>query len=170
MKRLILSFFLCLPGLAIAGPFGTQMGDVPDKYPDLARVPENLFSTTAVPKPHSRLDSYRLGFYQGGLDRVVAFTEYERDAEGRKAAPLFNSLRKDLTEKYGKPARSGGNMFGSLWTKGMTVWEGDLPDDLARIILALHSGDGVKSSVSLIYIYRNLPSLEEQEKMDRETL
>lgn len=155
---------------ALGGPFGTQMGDGQDKYPDLKRAPHNLFETSRVPRPHSRLDNYHLGFSRDGLDRVMAFSEFRRDPEGVKAFPLFESLRKDLTEKYGKPARNHGNMTGSAWTKFMNVWEGDLPADLARIILSLRSEDGTTSSVTLIYIYKNLPDREQQEKLDRDAL
>lgn len=157
-------------GAANAGPFGTQMGDAPEKYPDLARASHGFFETSRVPKPHSELHNYQLGFSATGLDRVMAFSEFPRDPEGRKGTPLYSSLLRSLSEKYGKPARSQGNMAGSVWTKAMSVWEGDLPSDLARIILALRSEDGSTSSVTLLYVYRNLPSREEQKKLDQEAL
>lgn len=166
------AFALCLSGggVSSAGPFGTQMGDGPEKYPDLAKAPHGFYETSHVPRPHSELHNYQLGFTAGALDRVMAFSEFPRDPEGRKGLPLYNGLLRALSEKYGKPARSHGNMAGSAWTKAMTVWEGDLPADLSRIILALRSEDGSTSSVTLLYIYRNLPGKDEQEKLDREAL
>lgn len=173
--RKSLLFFICMtlltaPAGSLAGPFGTAMGDAPEKYGNLKRSRHNLYDAERIPMPHSGLDRYQLGFGKTGLDRVVAFTDYEQDPEGVKATPLYQDLRKALTEKYGKPSATEGNMAGSRWTKGMAVWDKELPADLGKIILSIRSDNGRDSIVTIIYIYKNLPTPEQAYKDDLEVL
>lgn len=155
---------------ACAGPFGTNMGDTPEKYENLNRINNLYYKTFSVPKPHSRLNNYMLGFAENGLARVIGYTEFDADYEGVKAGGLYQALQKALIKKYGNPSYTGGTMPGAAWTRAMGVWDKDLPENIKRITLALYSLDGVKSRVDVFYVYKNNPTPEEWDKMDEEAL
>lgn len=155
---------------ALAGPFGTQMGDQPEKFGEMQRANNLYYQTLNVPKPHSRIGNYLLGFTDSGLARVIGYTEFEADPSGARGASLFQSLQKALIRKYGQPAATAGRQPGSAWTRGLATWDKNLPDNIRRITLSFYSEDGVKSRVDVFYVYNNNPSPEEWDKLDEEAL
>lgn len=172
LKILTLAITICMLcwQISLAGPFGTEMGDARDKYKGLKNSGNLYYEAFEVPRPHSRLSRYLLGFSKTGLSRVIGFTEFERDAEGYKGLALYRSLLKALTEKYGEPGSTGGNISGSYWTKGMATWDRNLPDNLKSIMLSLYSQDGYNSRLDVFYVYKNNPTAEEWEQLDKEAL
>lgn len=157
-------------GASFAGPFGTEMGDAPEKFKDLKRVNNLYYEAVDIPRAHSRISHYLLGFSKTGLSRLIGYTQFDNDYEGARALSLYRLLHKTLAEKYGEPSATGGNMSGAIWTKGMCVWDKDLPHNLKSVTLAAYSPDGVKSRVDVFYVYKNNPTPEEWEELDREAL
>ena len=118
-----ITFTLCLCLLftqAYAGPFGTEMGDKPEKFGktfnDLS--PERGIRVTP-PKQHSTFTIYELRFADDGLASVTALSDYyKRDRFASGAKSDYATLKKQLTEKYGQPLKEP-SIFpkASIWAK-----------------------------------------------------
>lgn len=174
MKKILLAlFFVIFPACVLAGPFGTQMGAKPGQFSGLKDAPPdfgvNTYETRTIPKPHYSLNRYVLGFDSAGLERVVAFTDFE-NMDGRSAKALYNELETQLAEKYGTPGNYGTRENSGDYRYWYAVWEKDLPDDLAKIYLSIRVASAARLRVAIIYVYRNAPDAEEIKKRNKEAL
>lgn len=174
MKIITVLFLLALfPSLAMGGPFGTQMGMKPGQFSQLREAPPdfgvNTFETKAIPKPHYSLNRYVLGFDSQGLERIVAFTDFE-NIDGRSAKALYNELEGQLAEKYGAPGNYGTRENSGDFRHWYAVWEKDLPDDLAKIYLSIRNASAARARVAIIYVYKNAPDADEIKKRNMEAL
>ncbi len=174
MKKLFLVlFFVFLPGYVFAGPFGTQMGAKPEQFSGLKDAPPdfgvNTYETRNIPKPHYSLGRYVLGFDASGLERVVAFSDFE-NMDGRSAKALYNELETQLAEKYGKPGNYGTRENSGDYRYWYAVWEKNLPDDLAKIYLSIRVASAARLRVAIIYVYKNAPDAKEIKRRNREAL
>lgn len=174
MKTISILLLLALfPFSALAGPFGTQMGAKPDQFGQLKDAPPdfgvNTFETRSIPKPHYSLNRYVLGFDAQGLERVVAFTDFE-NLDGRSAKSLYNELEGQLAEKYGTPGNYGTRENSDDFRHWYAVWDKDLPDDLAKIYLSIRNASAARARVAIIYVYKNAPDADEIKKRNKEAL
>lgn len=185
-----ITFTLCLCLLftqAYAGPFGTEMGDKPEKFGktfnDLS--PERGIRVTP-PKQHSTFTIYELRFADDGLASVTALSDYyKRDRFASGAKSDYATLKKQLTEKYGQPQiteylKSGGiydkdsEFAASLYYKErfhFATWSNNLPDNLIEITLGIMGVSSDSVILGLVYKYKNHPNLEKsKEKIQQDAL
>lgn len=191
---LSLTCCLCLACLAHAGPFGTEMGQTPEQFTGLTEIQfkgprakvHSLYRTETLPKMNPIFERYILLFGKDGLARVLAFSKpYINDGFGKQLQENFNTLKTQLTKKYGKPEEFDFLKNGSLWTKDRdfvmgihknerflaAYWENDLPDNLARIALETNAASPTSSDLVLIYEYKNFKDMvEEVEKQAEDAL
>ena len=179
MKKLLASLVCvcCWITIAVAGPFGTEMGDRPEKFSGMIKYDDH-YETSEVPSPHSLLKSYSLEFTKSSeLFAVSGITAlYLNDITGVEVQTAYDQLKKDLISKYGKPVvqealdsrsslRSNDQFslgiykkertHSSFWVDGIT---GKLPDDLYSIALMIVTPRGEKDpAVILRYSYKNEP-------------
>lgn len=180
MARAFLSvlFLLLLAAPAWAGPFGTEMGDKPEKYQIF--VDSGYFKLAkTMPKQHSAFDQYFLCFGAEGLEAVSGSTEKSTNIQ--EILKSYETLKAELQKKYGDPADmheylSSEKEFqeqiellkGALSgeRKHETVWNKNLPDNLADIKLWVAAdSDRKKLGVMLLYRYKNFKS-DNQRNMD----
>lgn len=194
MVALALGCFFSLAGLAVAGPFGTEMGQTPEQFTGLKEIEftgpraeiHSLYRTETLPKMNPIFERYILLFGRNGLARVLAYSKsYMDDSFGQQLQEKFNTLKRQLTKKYGKPEEANFLKDGSLWTKSRdfvmginknervlaAFWENDLPDNLASIVLKADAASPTSSFLVLIYEYKNFKDMvEEIEKRGEDAL
>ena len=146
MKSFILFAALCsglMTNSAYAGPFGTEMGDKPEKFESLTPVvPGYRYITNTLPKTHTDFSKYQLSFAPSGLAFVGAFTDEKFDE--KQAKKNLTEIKKQLIEKYGQPQED---------KEIFVMWKDNLPNGLASIILATLKKD-FKHRIELRYLYK----------------
>lgn len=187
MAALALGCFFSLAGMAVAGPFGTEMGQKPDQFTNLERVEisgplEKVFSlyiTDTLPKMNPLFQKYHLIFGKDGLARIDASSEtYKDDAYGVHVRNSYDIIKKQLIKKYGEPKSYDFLRKDSIWTRekdfviGLykgerhlsSIWKTNLPDNISRILLLVHGNSPEESYLSLAYEYKNYDEI--QKKID----
>lgn len=178
---MLLCFFLAAP--AWAGPFGTEMGDTPEKFADLKKRETQrgeMYTTVNPPQKHAAFVSYYLIFYDSvGLARVMATTRaYTDDAYGTAVKSAYGTLKAQLTEKYGKPECVESLNTGSIWNQPQyfttsinknerehkSLWLDALPDNLESVTLEVQTLDNSTTYVRLNYAYKNMKEVREKAK------
>lgn len=198
MRSVLIIFSLAcclgLAGLAQAGPFGTEMGQKPEQFTGLEKIEfkgpraeiHSLYRAHTLPKMNPIFDRYILLFGRTGLARVLAYSKpYMNDSFGNQLQENFNTLKRQLTKKYGKPEEFDFLKDGSLWNKSRDFvmgihknervlaasWENNLPDNLDAIMLKAEADSPTNSSLVLIYEYKNFKDMvEEIEKAAEDAL
>lgn len=194
MAVLTLGCFFSLAGLAVAGPFGTEMGQTPEQFKDLkkeevkgpAAEVYSSYTTDTLPKMNPIFVQYTLVFGKEGLAKVIAHTEiFKDDRYGKQVQEDYATLLNQLTKKYGKPKKYDFLKDGSYWNKDKdfvmglytgerslaAFWEKNLPDNIAGISLLVNGSSPVHSYLSLIYEYKNFAALaDEIEKAAQDAL
>lgn len=180
----LLSAFMFFASLSYAGPFGTTMGDSPDKYTDLKNTKTNQFGieryqTTKMPKIHSSFEEYILDFGSTGLVSVMAVSEiFDNDRAGIKARNTYDTLKKQLSEKYGIPLVGEMLSPSSIWKKENEFiasivhnervhgcqWEENLPDNLKEIQLIIYGESYDRARVVINYKYINIDEVNKMQK------
>ena len=169
----LLCLFLAVP--AWAGPFGTEMGDSPDKFADLEKIEQHgwleAYSTSKPPQKHSDFEYYMFGFYEAGLVIVIATTrDFSDDNYGFGAKAQYYDIKKQLTDKYGKPVSTEKLNAGSIWDGPRefatsinvhdrvhkSVWLDKLPDNLESIKLEVLAKNKSTTYVQLHYVYKDM--------------
>lgn len=171
---LIIIFFI-FTASSIAGPFGTDMGDKKDKFHGLRQMNDGGYQTQSIPKPNPIFENYLLYFENSGLHTIKAASKSYSRAELNSAKVCYSNLENSLTEKYGAPSDSTANLSYVEKSKlpPVTIWNKNLPDNLASIELVLYSG-GQQNIVLLTYIYkngqekRNIDALKKKEQQTRQ--
>lgn len=180
-----LALLLCLFWVAPvwAGPFGTEMGDSPEKFTGLEKYGQHwgldVYITANPPQKHSSFEKYIFGFHEAKLAIIVATTQdYGDDRYGYTARSKYDIVKKQLTEKYGKPLCSESLNVGSIWdqpqdfstsinknerTHGCT-WRKELPDNLESIHLQIATKNRNTTYLVLRYAYKNIVNAREKKK------
>lgn len=187
----LLSAFMFFASLSYAGPFGTTMGDSPDKYTDLKNTKTNQFGierylTSKMPKMHSSFENYLLDFGNAGLVSVVAVSEiFDNDRAGIRIRNSYDTLKKQLSEKYGSPLVLEMLSPNSIWKKENEFinsivhnervhgcqWEKNLPDNLKEIKLMIYGESHDRARILLSYKYINIDEVNKmQEKNEKDSL
>lgn len=187
----LLSVFMFFASLSYAGPFGTTMGDSPDKYTDLKNTKTNQFGierylTSKMPKMHSSFENYLLDFGNAGLVSVVAVSEiFDNDRAGIRVRNSYDTLKKQLSEKYGSPRVLEMLSPNSIWKKENEFinsivhnervhgcqWEKNLPDNLKEIKLMIYGESHDRARILLSYKYINIDEVNKmQEKNEKDSL
>lgn len=188
MAVLTLGCFFSLAGLAVAGPFGTEMGQTPEQFTGLKKVdvptPEagvySKYLTEIMPKPNPDFSLYSLIFGHDGLAKVIAASKiFKNDRHGGAIIGKYEEIKNQLTKKYGVPKSYDFLKEDSIWKNNkdflmgiktkdrilQAVWRNDnLPDNIFSILLkvgALSSDTGV---IYLSYEYKNFSSITEEMK------
>lgn len=190
MAILTLGCFFALAGLAVAGPFGTEMGQKPEDFQDLEKINESGYSTsyftTNVPKQNSFFTGYGLTFGKNGLALVIGTSDsYENDAYGTHVKKDYEILKNQLTKKYGKPESFDFLKSQSIWNKDRdfamsllknerkleSFWVENLPDNIASIHLRATASSPTETSFRLVYEYKNFDEIrKEKDKASRDSL
>ena len=180
---LLVCLFLVTP--AWAGPFGTEMGDKPEKFSNLKNIEKykeiNVYSTANPPQKHASFDKYDLLFDDdAGLVIVLATTQdYRDDRYGHAAKSEYKMLKAQLTKKYGKPTCAEWLNVGSIWNQPqyfavsinknerqhLCVWSDDLSDDLEGVELEIKAINSSTTHVVLQYTYKNMEKVREKAKV-----
>lgn len=186
MAALMFGLFFCLSGLALAGPFGTEMGQTPEQFTNLKTIkvtgPKaaiySLYSTDTLPKMNDTFNHYTLLFGKHGLAKVVASSKiYPNDEYGIHVREEYETLKKQLIKKYGKPKSYDLLKKGSIWKEDnefvmairckdrvlASLWENNLPNNLKSILLEVNAGllpDDTQ--LTLGYEYENFHSIAEE--------
>lgn len=194
MAVLTFCCFFSLVGWAVAGPFGTEMGQKPEQFTSLKEIEVpgpnaeiySFYETDTLPKMNTFFDRYKLLFGKNGLARVTAFSKiYKDDGYGYQVQEIFYLLKKQLTKKYGKPKSYDFLEKGSKWNKDKdfimainsgerdlaAVWKTDLPNNIASIVLEVKAQSPTSSYLSLVYKYKNYRAImQEIEKTAEDAL
>lgn len=157
---LIFAILAIFSGRSLAGPFGTNMDDPPEKYgSDLKKYGERIFRTEDVPKKHPLLPSYDLWFKDGKLFKVEAFSQYYPSYD--EALKVYETLQKQLIGKYG-PFKLDESSFGGAFNKKgpmkkVCAWaDGQFGENIREIDMDLQEFNH-KFGIRLIYKYENAP-------------
>lgn len=182
---------LLISTVSYAGPFGTRMGEPKDDFSNLTQIETNkpgieMYYTSHMPKRHSLFQQYILTFGDAGLVSVSAISKaFDNDRAAKGALRAYDSLKKQLTEKYGKPESLEFFRPDGIWKKdgdfAMSLlrnerqhacdWTNNLPDDLKliRLMVIGESSDCVK--VGLLYEYTNVDMAKAiQENIEKDSL
>lgn len=195
MAALVLGCFFSLAGLAVAGPFGTEMGQTPEQFKNLQKIERptpredvyTIYSTTVMPKTNDTFSNYTLLFGKNGLAKVLASSSsYTNDRYGTKAREEYEKVKKQLTKKYGEPKSYDFLKDGSIWDKdnefAIAIWKEDrvlasgwvnnLPDNLNNILLKVGVGRAPgDTQLTLGYEYNNFRAImEEADKKSEDAL
>ena len=105
-KSAVASLAVCLlaANSALAGPFGTSMGDSADRFEGARAVAENVYITASMPQNEPGFNGYMLNFTDGALSAVSAFAD--DDAAQENFLMLFTSTMEKLINAYGEPAEN----------------------------------------------------------------
>lgn len=185
----VLTFAISLT--AQAGPFGTHMGQPKEDFQGLSPIKSGNpgieeFVTSEVPKKHTLFKRYILNFGNAGLVSIAGETKiFDNDRAATAGRAAYETLKKQLTEKYGKPENFENMSPDGIWKKDsefamsilknerthICVWKKDLPDDLKSINLLLVANSSDSVSVGLLYHYKNVDQVKEnQEKIEKDSL
>ncbi|MBD5416867.1 MAG: hypothetical protein HDR50_04250 [Desulfovibrio sp.] len=102
------AFFLCLSGIAQAGPFGTEMVQKPEQFTGLKKVEVagsgadiyTFYTTDTLPKTNPLFESYTLLFGKNGLAKVIATNKtYANYSYGNQVQEEYSTLKEQLTKK-----------------------------------------------------------------------
>ena len=181
----LLCLFLTVP--AWAGPFGTEMGDSPDKFADLKKLEQyegmSLYRAFNLPQKHSSFTSYILAFGDDGLAMIMASTkDYEDDHYGNTAKSEYNNVKEQLTKKYGRPVSVERLNTGSIWNepryfatsinknerRHKSLWFDNLPDNLESVELEVRATNSGVTYLQLHYLYKNMVKAREKAKAANE--
>lgn len=159
------------------------MGDKPEKFSNLTKTREGSYHTKKMPKEHSLLDEYILNFADDGLYEVYGITDsINNDAYGIKAKGIYNKLKAQLTEKYGKPICAEKLFHNSIWKDendfSMSIFKNErvhfcewskekLKDNLELIKVAIIKRGQYSLAVGIVYKYINSLNVEKQ-KLSKE--
>lgn len=153
MKASVFSLLLCaslISAPAFAGPFGTEMGDKPEKFKSLMEViPGFSYGATSLPKTHTEFSSYSLFFAPSGLAFINASTGDKFDE--KKAKKKTVEIKKQLIEKYGSPAED---------KEQFVIWNKNLPANIESIILMCYKKE-FQYRIELKYWYKNFKEYKE---------
>lgn len=134
-----------------AGPFGTEMGDAPEKFGVSQGKAGEMKETIKIPEPNPSFVAYEVGFVDNGLMRVTAYSKpYNLNA----ATILKEKIENELRQIYGKPSNSSSILSAKADLDKTSptnvrnqmikiansippfcIWKGKLPDDIESIIL-----------------------------------
>lgn len=189
--RALLFAMLLFAMPAMAGPFGTNMGDKLEKFPGATASGDTPFwySIAKVPKPHSSFESYLAGIHpEIGLAVIVGISHtFRNDRFGTSVRTAFDSLKKQLDSIYGDGKLLDGLRYGSIW-KGDNEWvaaiknnertyscywtksnKSKFKDNIEGIMLTVRAQTGDSAYIVLRYEYENMDifqSLSEQSEKD----
>lgn len=117
MKISAIVFSLCMiPGVAVSGPFGIDMGTPLSNLESTEQG--NKIVLDSVPNPHPDFDTYvAWGANSTGTCLVMAISSFfENDAYGTKVRSSYEKFKSALTAKYGPPILSVDRLaVGALW-------------------------------------------------------
>jgi len=179
---------LFFPNNIYCGPFGTDMGDKKEKFKDLKPYTEQgiegeNFKTFLLPKNHSLFEQYILTFGSSGLARIICVTPILRDdSYGFTAIKRYDTLKNQLSKKYGSPEVKEFLQPGSIWKEPnnfaisiqkkervhFSRWDNISKDNLSSISLGIISQGFNSLAVVLEYRYNNFKDLENQKTKSEE--
>lgn len=174
--------FHALP--ALAGPFGTNMGDGLDKFPVAERIAEFTYLTKNVPEPHPQFTRYVLSIHPlTGLYAVTGYAEFHAgDTEGAKVKENFARLLKTFVGLHGEgfylnapgwdkkdssfiPMLYNGNISHKyLWGRG----RGKLDDSVKDAVLFIFAYQADSACIAIRYQYKNMEELLIRGAMSRQ--
>ncbi|WP_302413144.1 hypothetical protein [uncultured Desulfovibrio sp.] len=180
---LIAIFFAVTP--AFAGPFGTEMGDPPSKFEGTLNA-NNVIKDAKLPKQHSAFNYYELTFVNGGLATILAASpDFTNDRYGSGVRSTYDTLKEQLTSKYGKPVTIEQLKSGSIWNKDSefvasiykheryhgSIWNKDLGDNLIEIKLLVTATSSSNATLAILYRYKNATEIDKnKEKSEKDAL
>lgn len=188
MGGLTLGCFFVLGGLAMAGPFGTEMGQTPEQFTNLKKVevpsPEagiyTKYLTETMPKMNPDFALYSLIFGKDGLAKIIAASKvFKNDGYGNAIRNKYDEIKNQLTKKYGAPKSYDFLKNGSIWNKDkdfmmgiktkdrvlQSFWKNDnLPDNLSSILLKVRALSPHNGVIYLSYEYKDFSSITEERK------
>lgn len=178
MAALALGCFFSLAGMAVAGPFGTEMGQKPEQFTGLRKTDGGehfaLYFTDTLPKKNSFFPYYTLAFGKDGLALVTGISkEYKNDAYGAAVREDYEIIKKQLTKKYGEPESFDFLKSQSIWSKDRdfamslfknerrleSFWVKNLPDNLESIHLYAMASSPSETSFLVVYEYKNFDKI-----------
>lgn len=188
---LLLAVMLLFSVPALAGPFGTNMGDGLEKFPGAVASGDTPFwySMTTAPKQHSLFENYFIGVHpETGLAAIVGISHpFRNDRFGSSVQNAFDTLKKQLDSIYGQGKLIDVLRHGSIW-KEPSEWvasinhnertyscywtkseKNKLKDNIDGIILYVRAESGSSAYIVLRYEYENLKkfkALSEQSEKD----
>jgi len=128
MKNILLSALTAITlfcSSAMAGPFGTNMGDDLLMFNDFVQIEEDFYVTAKVPAPTPEFNAYFLDFYEGklcGISAVASKPEMQESGFPETA----RSVKKLIEEIYGKPSVDHMEDFEARIKKGLDGFKKDL--------------------------------------------
>ena len=175
---------LCVPSTALAGPFGLEMGLMPDDVSvELSALPPQAHpthSSKTAPVPNKLFNSYLYKFGETGLCSVRGVGEFTlsdevgEDGVSSKSDKVIDLLR----AKYGEPAEinkfaiSNVEPSGVMWgVKGnhlhysvewKLVGPNSLPNNLQSIYLSSSAKTQTSAVISIDYSFTNYPDCSRQ--------
>ncbi len=188
-RVLFICFILIfLPRNIYCGPFGTDMGDAKEKFKDLQSYSEpgiegENFKTAFMPKRHSLFEQYILTFGTSGLARIICVSPIIKDdSYGLNAVKKYDTLKSQLSKKYGAPEAKEFLQPGSIWKNPnefaasiekkervhFSQWNHIDKDNLNQISLGIISQGFNSLAVILEYRYNNFKDLENQKTKSEE--
>ncbi len=189
LRILFICFILIfLPRNIYCGPFGVDMGDTKEKFKDLTPYSEpgiegENFKTSFMPKRHSLFEHYILTFGSSGLARIICLSSIiNDDSYGLVAVNKYNTLKNQLTKKYGAPETKEFLQPGSIWKQPnefatsiqkkervhFSQWSNIEKDNISTISLAIISQGYNSLAVGLEYKFNNFKDLEIQKTKNEE--
>lgn len=184
MAVLTLGCFFALAGLAVAGPFGTEMGQTPEQFKGLTK--ENIpvdpkigsqYVTNSLPKTNPLFQNYTLIFGKVGLAKVIAKSKFFlNDINGNEIKKAYAQLKEQLTKKYGEPKSYDFLHADSKWSEEkdflmslsvqertlLSIWDKNLPDNISTILLQAVGLSPLNGALYLSYEYENFPALADE--------
>lgn len=162
---------------AMAGPLGLDMGmsyDLLNKSIKLKQVQSFLYSTSSLPKGHSKFEEYRLQITpKHGLCKVIAWSKsIPTSVYGDGLIDKFEKLESAISQKYGQGKKFDYLRSGSIWNEprdwmiGLrkeertlkTYWIDNrlkLPENIHVIALEAHAIDKETGLIELAYEFKN---------------
>lgn len=157
---------------ALAGPFGTAMGDSTEKFAGARAVAENVYVTTAMPENAPGFNGYMLNFADGGLCAVSAFADDDKVQEN--FLNVFTETMEQIVKEHGDPVETLDPIWTGFLAHGHTpqelkaklhenanmpfgaAWDlKDNADGLASVQLVLLPAGESRCAVILSYFYKN---------------
>lgn len=183
MKFLVLFISLLLTSNAVAGPFGTEMGDAQEKFQGLvpiptSKMPGKIYAVPNLPKKHSTFSTYVLSFGNNGLAGVFGVSEnFTNDGYGIKIKNEYEKIKSQLTEKYGQPQIYEELNSGSIWDNDNEFvisllknerahsceWNKNLSDNVSLIRLKILAISSDTTQLAIFYKYKNYDDIEKQQ-------
>ena len=179
-------FILVQHSHAEAGPFGTNMGDSPEKYKSAIKMNAiGTYYTKDLPHPHKKFKDYLLFFADKELASVEAQTH---TYDVRDIVSEFDELKDSLIKKYGNPSYDEFTDLLSLHPYWMHtkfpshfgikyVWFKVKKNDIKSIWLSIERKSSSESSyyIKLEYLYNNFEEYlkfidKEKERQDKSNL